>query len=225
MTVHAINASVDPNLIAKVTRLFNQTEGDIAFVTTLAHLLEKAGVEPGTLSLTFTYTSGLPEGERAAELYKASLAKIGVTSDGVRTTPLSGQPDMFGGFSPEFDTIAQAGVARTKARGDALDELRLRARRREPLGHAAVGLLRLFPPRGGELPQEVVRVAERLSRRHRSAPWDRRRSARSGAAPARAPSAPARSAPRCRRAAGCRRGRAAAPCAAPAPHRATARCW
>ncbi len=37
MTVHAINASVDPNLIAKVTRLFNQTEGDIA-----AELLQNA---------------------------------------------------------------------------------------------------------------------------------------------------------------------------------------
>lgn len=30
MTVHAINASVDPGLISKVTRLFNQTEADIA---------------------------------------------------------------------------------------------------------------------------------------------------------------------------------------------------
>ncbi|MFZ4747841.1 MAG: ATP-binding protein [Sphingomonas sp.] len=30
MTVHAINASVDPGLIGKVTRLFNQTEADIA---------------------------------------------------------------------------------------------------------------------------------------------------------------------------------------------------
>lgn len=44
-------------------------------------LLEKAGVAPDTLSLSFTYTSGLPEGERAAELYKASLAKIGVNLD------------------------------------------------------------------------------------------------------------------------------------------------
>ena len=37
MTVHAISASVDPRLIAKVTRLFNQSEADIA-----AELLQNA---------------------------------------------------------------------------------------------------------------------------------------------------------------------------------------
>lgn len=46
-----------------------------------AALLAEAGVEPATLELSFTYTTGLPEGERAAELYKASLAQIGVTLD------------------------------------------------------------------------------------------------------------------------------------------------
>jgi protease-4 len=42
--------------------------------------------------------------------FESSLAKIGVTSDGVRTTPLSGQPDLFGGTSPAFDRLAQAGI-------------------------------------------------------------------------------------------------------------------
>lgn len=42
--------------------------------------------------------------------FEASLAKIGVAADGVRTTPLSGQPDLFGGTSPEFDRLAQRGV-------------------------------------------------------------------------------------------------------------------
>jgi protease IV len=42
--------------------------------------------------------------------FEASLAKIGVTSDGVRTTPLSGQPDLLGGTTPEFDRLAQTGV-------------------------------------------------------------------------------------------------------------------
>jgi protease-4 len=42
--------------------------------------------------------------------FESSLAKIGVTSDGVRTTPLSGQPDLFGGTTPEFDRLAQTGV-------------------------------------------------------------------------------------------------------------------
>jgi protease-4 len=42
--------------------------------------------------------------------FEASLANIGVTTDGVKTTPLSGQPDLFGGTSPEFDKLAQTGV-------------------------------------------------------------------------------------------------------------------
>jgi protease-4 len=48
--------------------------------------------------------------------FEASLAKIGVTSDGVRTTPLSGQPDLLGGTSPEFDRLAQTGVEDLYAR-------------------------------------------------------------------------------------------------------------
>ena len=42
--------------------------------------------------------------------FEASLKKIGVSTDGVKTTPLSGQPDLFGGTSAEFDRLAQAGV-------------------------------------------------------------------------------------------------------------------
>jgi protease-4 len=42
--------------------------------------------------------------------FEASLAKVGVTTDGVRTTPLSGQPDLLGGTTPEFDRLAQTGV-------------------------------------------------------------------------------------------------------------------
>lgn len=36
------------------------------------------------------------------------LAQYGFTSDGVRTTPLSGQPDLFAGFTPETDALLQA---------------------------------------------------------------------------------------------------------------------
>ncbi|OBX18906.1 signal peptide peptidase SppA [Erythrobacter sp. QSSC1-22B] len=36
--------------------------------------------------------------------------EIGVSVDGVRTTPLSGQPDLVGGFTPEVDAILQASV-------------------------------------------------------------------------------------------------------------------
>ncbi|GAO39502.1 protease IV [Sphingomonas changbaiensis NBRC 104936] len=42
--------------------------------------------------------------------FEASLAKIGITTDGVKTTPLSGQPDLFGGTTPAFDKLAQTGV-------------------------------------------------------------------------------------------------------------------
>ncbi len=42
--------------------------------------------------------------------FEGTLAKIGVTTDGVKTTPLSGEPNVMGGISPQFDTIAQAGV-------------------------------------------------------------------------------------------------------------------
>jgi protease-4 len=43
--------------------------------------------------------------------FEDTLADWGVTSDGVRTTPLSGQPDLFAGLTPEADAILQATVA------------------------------------------------------------------------------------------------------------------
>ncbi len=42
--------------------------------------------------------------------FEGTLAKLGITTDGVRTTPLSGQPDVTGGTSPEFDQVMQMGV-------------------------------------------------------------------------------------------------------------------
>jgi len=42
--------------------------------------------------------------------FENSLKKIGVTSDGVKTTPLTGQPDTIGGTTPELDQIIQAGI-------------------------------------------------------------------------------------------------------------------
>ncbi|NVD45388.1 signal peptide peptidase SppA [Qipengyuania atrilutea] len=37
-------------------------------------------------------------------------AQYGVATDGVTTTPLTGQPDLIGGFTQETDTILQAGI-------------------------------------------------------------------------------------------------------------------
>ena len=40
--------------------------------------------------------------------FEDALAEYGVTSDGVRTTPLSGQPDLLAGFTPETEALLQA---------------------------------------------------------------------------------------------------------------------
>jgi protease IV len=45
--------------------------------------------------------------------FEKSAARIGVTSDGFRTTPLSGQPDFLAGFSPEMEAILQASISGT----------------------------------------------------------------------------------------------------------------
>ena len=42
--------------------------------------------------------------------FEKTLAKVGITTDGVKTTPLSGQPDIYAGTTPELDTILQAGI-------------------------------------------------------------------------------------------------------------------
>jgi protease-4 len=42
--------------------------------------------------------------------FEATLADWGVTSDGVRTTPLSGQPDILGGLNPVVDSLVQATI-------------------------------------------------------------------------------------------------------------------
>ena len=39
-----------------------------------------------------------------------TLAKIGVTADGVKTTPLSGQPDIYAGTNDQVDRVFQAGI-------------------------------------------------------------------------------------------------------------------
>ncbi|MDB5705387.1 MAG: signal peptide peptidase SppA [Sphingomonas bacterium] len=42
--------------------------------------------------------------------FENTLKKIGVTADGVKTTPLSGQPDVVGGTNAATDAIFQAGI-------------------------------------------------------------------------------------------------------------------
>lgn len=59
--------------------------------------------EPSTITGSIGIFGVLPSAREA-------LAKWGVTTDGVRTTQLSGEPDVLGGISPEFDRLAQATV-------------------------------------------------------------------------------------------------------------------
>ncbi|MDZ3830267.1 MAG: signal peptide peptidase SppA [Sphingopyxis sp.] len=48
--------------------------------------------------------------------FEKTLAKVGVTTDGIATTPLSGQPDILGGVNDEFNQLAQASVENVYAR-------------------------------------------------------------------------------------------------------------
>jgi protease-4 len=59
--------------------------------------------EPGTITGSIGIFGIIPT-------FENTLAKIGVTTDGVKTTPLTGQPDILGGTTPMLDTILQAGI-------------------------------------------------------------------------------------------------------------------
>ena len=67
------------------------TAGDVVFA------------EPSTITGSIGVFGILPS-------FEDTLARIGVTSDGVKATALSGEPDVIGGVSPEFDALAQASV-------------------------------------------------------------------------------------------------------------------
>ncbi len=59
--------------------------------------------EPDTITGSIGIFAVVPTFERAA-------AKWGIGTDGVQTTPLSGQPDLIGGFAPEVDALLQGYV-------------------------------------------------------------------------------------------------------------------
>lgn len=62
--------------------------------------------QPETITGSIGVFSVIPTFERTA-------ARFGVSADGIRTTPLSGQPDLLAGFTPEVDAILQATVEDT----------------------------------------------------------------------------------------------------------------
>ncbi|MBW8784812.1 MAG: signal peptide peptidase SppA [Novosphingobium sp.] len=59
--------------------------------------------EPSTITGSIGIFAVVPSFEK-------SLAAIGVTGDGVQTTPLSGQPDLLSGLNPEVEGMLQANV-------------------------------------------------------------------------------------------------------------------
>lgn len=65
--------------------------------------------EPDTITGSIGVFAVLPSFERA-------LSNIGVTTDGIATTPLAGQPDVFGGPNDSFDALAQTSVERIYSR-------------------------------------------------------------------------------------------------------------
>ena len=42
--------------------------------------------------------------------FQGSLAKLGLSADGIKTTPLSGEPDIYRGTSPQFDAMMQGSI-------------------------------------------------------------------------------------------------------------------
>ena len=59
--------------------------------------------EPSTITGSIGVFGILPS-------FEGTLAKLGLGADGVKTTPLSGEPDVFHGPSPAADQLLQAGV-------------------------------------------------------------------------------------------------------------------
>jgi protease IV len=64
---------------------------------------DKIFAEPSTITGSIGVFGIIPS-------FENTLGRYGVTSDGVTTTPLSGQPDFIGGFNPETDNLIQTSV-------------------------------------------------------------------------------------------------------------------
>src|SRR5690606_9176902 len=87
---------------------------DIPIVVSMANYAASGGywvstpadrifAEPETVTGSIGIYGVVPSFER-------TLARFGIDSDGVRSTPLSGQPDLVGGFTPEVDGFLQATI-------------------------------------------------------------------------------------------------------------------
>ena len=72
--------------------------------------------------------------------FQGTLAKLGLSADGVATTPLSGQPDVYRGTSPQFDRLIQTGIEDTYGRfiGLVADARRMTRARVDEIGQGHV---------------------------------------------------------------------------------------
>jgi protease IV len=70
---------------------------------------DKIFAEPSTITGSIGVFGILPS-------FEGSLAKLGIGADGVKTTPLSGEPDLLRGPGPEADRLLQMGVDATYRR-------------------------------------------------------------------------------------------------------------
>ncbi|PLK23615.1 signal peptide peptidase SppA [Porphyrobacter sp. TH134] len=86
---------------------------------------ERIFAEPATITGSIGVFAVVPTFEGAA-------ARLGVNADGYQTTPLSGQPDFVGGFTPAMDALFQSSISGTykdfvamvaKARGVPADKV------------------------------------------------------------------------------------------------------
>ena len=93
----AIAAAKEKNLPVVVS-MANLAASGGYWVSTPADMIF---AEPATITGSIGIFGIIPSAENA-------LGKIGVTTDGVKTTPLSGEPDVLGGISPEFDRVMQS---------------------------------------------------------------------------------------------------------------------
>ncbi|WP_293880143.1 signal peptide peptidase SppA [Sphingomonas sp.] len=80
------------------------------WVTTVA---DRVFAEPMTITGSIGVFGIIPT-------FEGVLPKVGLTTDGVASTPLSGQPDVLGGTSAAFDTIIQRSIESTYGRFIAL---------------------------------------------------------------------------------------------------------
>jgi protease IV len=70
---------------------------------------DKVFAEPSTITGSIGVFGIIPT-------FESTIGKLGVTADGVTTTPLSGQPDVLRGTNEQADSVIQAGIESTYAR-------------------------------------------------------------------------------------------------------------